>query len=178
MSTVGGRGLRATTLMSKLHTIALRHHMLPRDTNQYGTVFGGVILSAIDQAGFIEARKHGLHRWVTVSIGPVVFKAPVHVGDVVSFQTHTISTGTTSVKVDVVVDAERFTSGDVVRVTEATLVMVAVNAAGHPIPFNSPPSVALPELDSVRTDRDNATRAKRSTRRAKFAAPRRGGKGR
>ncbi len=123
-----------------LHT-ALRVVMMPRDTNQYGTIFGGVILSYIDQAGFIEARRHGQHRWVTVSIEAVQFTAPVFMGDVVSLMTCTESTGTSSVKVRVRVDAERYHTGKPVTVTEATLSMVSVDAAGRPIPFSSPPSV-------------------------------------
>ena len=124
-----------------LHT-ALRIVMMPRDTNQYGTIFGGVILSYIDQAGFIEARRHGQHRWVTVSIEAVEFRAPVFTGDVVSLLTRTESTGSTSVKVRVRVDAERYDTGDTLTVTEARLTMVSVNAQGRPIPFSSPPSVA------------------------------------
>lgn len=125
---------------------ALRVMMLPADTNQYGTVFGGVILSRIDQAGFIEARRHGIHRWVTASIDHVDFKAAVHVGDVVDFRTRTVRTGRSSVKVEVEVEAQRYATGDRVLVTSATLTMVAVNAAGRSIPFNSPPSVSLPNL--------------------------------
>ncbi len=45
-------------------SIALSVIMMPRDSNVYGTIFGGIILSYIDQAGFVEARKHGNHRWV------------------------------------------------------------------------------------------------------------------
>ncbi len=122
--------------------------MMPRDTNQYGTIFGGVILSYIDQAGFIEARRHGQHRWLTVSIEAVQFRAPVFTGDVVSLLTCTDQTGTSSVKVRVRVDAERYDTGDSVTVTEARLTMVSVNIHGKPIPFNSPPSVvaASPEL--------------------------------
>ncbi len=123
-----------------LHT-ALRIVMMPRDTNQYGTIFGGVILSYIDQAGFIEARRHGQHRWVTVSIEAVEFRAPVFTGDVVSLLTRTESTGSTSVKVRVRVDAERYDTGDTLTVTEARLTMVSVNAQGRPIPFSSSPSV-------------------------------------
>ncbi|MCA9291800.1 MAG: acyl-CoA thioesterase [Phycisphaerales bacterium] len=121
--------------------VALRVVMMPRDTNSYGTIFGGVILSYIDQAGFIEARKHGTHRWVTASIDRVDFVAAVHTGDVVTFFTSVERFGRTSIAVKVAVDADRFLSGDVVRVTEAQLTMVAVNAAGKPIPFNSPPTV-------------------------------------
>ncbi len=123
-----------------LHT-ALRVVMMPRDTNQYGTIFGGVILSYIDQAGFIEARRHGQHRWVTVSIETVQFTAPVFMGDVVSLLTCTESTGTSSVKVRIRVDAERYDTGESVTVTEAKLSMVSVDATGRPIPFDSPPSV-------------------------------------
>ncbi len=123
-----------------LHS-ALRVVMMPRDTNQYGTIFGGVILSSIDQAGFIEARRHGQHRWVTVSIEAVQFTAPVFMGDVVSLLTCTESTGTRSVKVRVRVDSERYDTGAPVTVTEAKLTMVSVDAEGRPIPFDSPPSV-------------------------------------
>jgi acyl-CoA thioesterase YciA len=125
----------------KLHT-ALRVVMMPRDANQYGSIFGGVILSYIDQAGFIEARRHGVHRWVTVSIDKVEFHAPVQVGDVVSFLTATERTGTSSVQVRVRVEAERYSTGDIIHVTEARMTMVSVNAACRPIPFNSPPTVA------------------------------------
>jgi len=131
-----------------LHT-ALRVVMMPRDTNQYGTIFGGVILSYIDQAGFIEARRHGQHRWVTVAIEAVKFTAPVFMGDVVSLLTCTESTGTSSVKVRIRVDAERYDTGESVTVTEAKLSMVSVDARGRPIPFRSPPSVETRTVEGL-----------------------------
>jgi len=121
--------------------LALRVVTMPRDTNAYGTIFGGVILSYIDQAGFVEARHHGVHRWVTASIDRVDFKAPVHLGDIVNFYTRTIRTGRTSVTVCVEVEAERYTGGRLVPVTSATMAMVCVDAEGSPIPFDSPPTV-------------------------------------
>lgn len=117
---------------------------MPRDTNQYGTIFGGVILSYIDQAGFIEARHHGCHRWVTASIERVDFRAPVLLGDALNLYTHAIRLGEKSVTVAVDVEAERYITDDTVPVTSATITMVAINAAGHPIPFRSPPSVDPP----------------------------------
>ncbi len=114
---------------------------LPRDTNHYGTIFGGVILSSIDQAGFVEARRHGAHRWVTVAIDRVEFKKPVLVGDIINLYTTTIRTGTTSVTVQVDVEAERYATGDTVPVTTAAMTLVAVDATGKPIPFTSPPSM-------------------------------------
>jgi acyl-CoA thioesterase YciA len=129
---------------------ALRVVMMPRDANNYGSIFGGVILSYIDQAGYIEARKHGVHPWVTASLERVDFRAPVHVGDVVSFLTRTEKTGSSSVKVEVRVEAERFTTGDAVLVTDAHMTMVAVNAAGKAIPFNSSPTLGPETLPGAR----------------------------
>ena len=124
--------------------LALRVIAMPKDTNQYGTIFGGVILSYIDQAGFIEARRHGAHRWVTAAMDRVDFTAPVMVGDVVNFYARCDRFGAKSVTVRVEVEAERYLTGDHVPVTSATLTMVAVNAAGRPIPFNTPPTVTEP----------------------------------
>ncbi len=121
--------------------LALRVVTMPRDTNQYGTIFGGVILSYIDQAGFVEARTHGTHRWVTASMDRVDFTSPVHLGDVVNFYTRTVREGTTSVTVEVEVEAERSEQSEHVPVTTATITLVAVDGAGKPIPFRAPPSV-------------------------------------
>lgn len=114
---------------------------MPEDTNQYGTIFGGVILSYIDQAGFVEARRHGVHKWVTVAMDRVEFKQPVHLGDVVAFYAQTVRAGTTSVTIRIDVEAERYTNGETVAVTEASITLVSVNAEGKPIPFRSAPSV-------------------------------------
>lgn len=121
--------------------VALRIVTLPRDTNPYGTIFGGVILSYIDQAGFVEARRHGAHRWVTVAIDRVEFKEPVQVGDTVTFYTSTIRTGTTSVTVRVDVEAERYQTGQTVAVTEASMTLVAVGPDCRPVPFRAPATV-------------------------------------
>ena len=126
-------------------SVALRSLTSPKDTNHEGSVFGGVLLSLIDQAGYIEARRHGRHRWVTVAIQTVEFHKPVWVGDVVTLWTRTKKTGTTSVTVEIRVDAERYASGDLVQVTESTVTLVATNASGQPIPFrNSPSRVDIP----------------------------------
>lgn len=104
---------------------AIRVLMMPRDTNAHGTIFGGVILSYIDQAGAIEARRQGLQYMVTVSMDKVVFHEPVFVGDLVSFWTETLRIGTTSITTRVVVEAIR--AGDPaerVTVTEAQVVYV------------------------------------------------------
>lgn len=117
---------------------AIRVIMLPRDTNELGTIFGGVILGYIDLAAAVEARRHGPHRFVTVAMKEVAFVAPVHVGDLVSFYARTVRVGRTSVTLHVDVEARRRREpGKAVRVTHADIVYVAVDAAGRPIPVRS-----------------------------------------
>ncbi|MDG2031819.1 MAG: acyl-CoA thioesterase [Phycisphaerales bacterium] len=120
--------------MDEDYTTALRIMMMPRDTNHAGTIFGGVILSHIDQAGYVEARQHGNNRWVTVAIDRVEFHAPVFVGDIVAFMTKTARVGRTSVTVDVQVIAERRMSDEKIHVTTAHMVMVSVDEEGRPTP--------------------------------------------
>ena len=109
---------------------AIRITLLPRDTNSQGTVFGGIILSYIDMAGAIEAhRRTRMERFVTVAMREVIFHKPVLVGDLVSFYSETVRIGTTSITVRVVVETERVgISSEPVRVTEAEVVYVAVDA--------------------------------------------------
>ena len=119
---------------------AIRVLLLPKDTNAYGTIFGGVILSHIDLASAIEARRAGPHRFVTKAMREVEFHEPVFVGDIVSFFTETVRIGRTSVTVRVLVEAERWGAlptegrGERIKVTEAEVVFVAVNAEGRPVP--------------------------------------------
>ncbi|HYF01366.1 MAG TPA: hotdog domain-containing protein [Planctomycetota bacterium] len=117
---------------------AIRVVLLPRDTNAQGSIFGGVILSHLDLAGAVEARKNGHRNFVTVLMRQVEFKQPVFTGDVVSFYTSTLKLGTTSVTVRVDVEAQRQSDPSrTVHVTEAEIVYVAVDAQGRPIPVKS-----------------------------------------
>src|SRR3984957_10810482 len=119
---------------------AIRITMLPKDTNAYGTIFGGVILSYIDLAGGIECRRQCPKKFVTKAMHEVVFVAPVHLGDLVTFYTRTVKVGATSITVDVQVEVERLGisgSKEIVRVTEAEVIYVAVGDDGKPIPVNS-----------------------------------------
>ena len=121
---------------SKEYKPALRFMPMPRDTNVYGTIFGGVILSWIDQAGFVEARRHAKCRWVTASIERVDFRSPVNVGDLVRLLTRPRRNGTSSLEVEVKVEAERWDDGETAEVTTARLTMVAVDEHGRPFPWN------------------------------------------
>jgi acyl-CoA thioesterase YciA len=113
------------------HYLAIKVVMMPPDTNPYGTIFGGVILSYIDQAGAVgadhEIRQRGWpdQRIVTVAMDSVEFHRPVFVGDIVSFWTKLVRVGNTSITMHVDVDADR--KGEVVHLTEAKVTYVAVD---------------------------------------------------
>ena len=118
-------------------TVGIRVVMHPRDTNPMGTIFGGVILSHLDVAGAIEARRHSDKRFVTKIMQNVNFVAPVHLGDVVTFYTRTLRIGNTSVTVEIEVEAERLGphgNRQAVRVTTAEVVYVAIDENGKPTP--------------------------------------------
>ena len=131
---------------------AIKVILLPKDTNAMGTIFGGVILSHIDLASAVEARKVAAHRYVTKAMHEVEFHAPVFLGDIVSFYTETVRVGRTSITVRVSVEAERWGTppispgatghGERVKVTEAEVVLVAINDRGLPIPIRPEPMQA------------------------------------
>ena len=130
---------------------AIKVAMLPKDTNAHGTIFGGVILSNIDLASGVEAFKVAPHLYVTRAMREVEFHEPVFTGDVVSFFTETVRVGRTSVTVRVEVEAERWGwdaarrgigRGERVKVTEAEVILVAVDDQGRPVPIRPEPETA------------------------------------
>ncbi|HBS29450.1 MAG TPA: acyl-CoA thioesterase [Phycisphaerales bacterium] len=109
--------------------------MMPRDTNPQGTIFGGVILSLIDQAAWIEALRQCNRRYVTVAMDSVEFHHPVLVGDILSLWATTERVGRTSMRVKVEVRAMRPDAGTDISVTTAFVVFVAVDEQGRPTPI-------------------------------------------
>jgi acyl-CoA thioesterase YciA len=123
-------------ILPKWSEPAIRVLMMPRDTNAQGTIFGGVILSYIDQAGAIEARRQGSNVMVTVAMDQIVFHQPVFVGDLISFWCETLRIGTTSITVKVTVEATRYNDpNNKVLVTEAQVVYVNLGENRKPTPI-------------------------------------------
>jgi acyl-CoA thioesterase YciA len=126
--------------VSDIRHAAIRVLMMPRDTNPAGTIFGGVILSYLDQAGAEETRRHGADQVVTVSMKEVVFHEPVYVGDLVSFYTSLVRIGRTSITVRVEVEASRRRNrNERVQVTEAEITYVNLDDDGRPAPISGSP---------------------------------------
>ncbi len=111
---------------------ALRVMPMPADLNAEGDVFGGWIMSQVDIAGAIAAGRRAKGRIATVAVNSFVFKQPVYKADVVSFFAEVVRVGRTSITVNVEVYAQRRpeTEEITVKVTEATLTYVALNADG------------------------------------------------
>lgn len=122
--------------------LAIKVVMMPHDTNPYGTIFGGVILSHVDLGGAVGAH-HVIraNHWpeqplVSVGMKSVEFHRPVLVGDTVSFWTRLVRVGTTSITMHVDVEADR--RGEIIHLTEAEVTYVAVNLEGderRPVPI-------------------------------------------
>jgi acyl-CoA thioesterase YciA len=111
---------------------SIRVVMMPKDTNAHGTIFGGVILSYIDQAAAVEAKRNGGGFIVTVAMREVVFHGPVNVGDLVSFYTRLVRIGKTSITVAVEVRAQSQDADR--RVTEAEVTFVNLDENRKPLP--------------------------------------------
>jgi acyl-CoA thioesterase YciA len=112
----------------------LRIVPMPADTNAHGTIFGGWVMAQVDIAGSIPAWERAQGPVVTVAVNSFVFKEPVFVGDIVSFYGKVLKVGRTSITVDVEVYAQRGRTGtkQIVKVTEAQLTYVAVDAQRQP----------------------------------------------
>src|SRR5512144_1233202 len=126
-------GAVAEPRMNSTPEPSIRVIMMPKDTNAHGTIFGGVILSYIDQAAAVEARRHGADFLVTVAMREVVFHEPVYVGDLVSFYTRLVRIGNTSITIGVEVFAQRNEGGrERVKVTEAEVTYVNLDKNRRP----------------------------------------------
>jgi acyl-CoA thioesterase YciA len=111
---------------------AVRVVAMPADTNPYGDIFGGWLMSMMDSAAGSVASRHSHGRAVTIAMEGMTFHRPVFVGDEVSVYATLIATGRTSMKI--AVEAWRRARHDEssYKVTEATFIFVAVGEDRQP----------------------------------------------
>ncbi|WP_022683240.1 acyl-CoA thioesterase [Sphingobium bisphenolivorans] len=121
---------------------AVRVIAMPADTNPYGDIFGGWLMSLMDSAAGSVAARHSKGRAVTIAVEGMAFLRPVVVGDEVSVFATLKSVGRTSMKIDV--EAWRRTRHDdrSYRVTQATFTFVAIGEDRQPrsVPPFTPPA--------------------------------------
>jgi acyl-CoA thioesterase YciA len=106
---------------------------MPADTNPFGDIFGGWLLSQMDLAGGVHSYKYIRSRVVTVGIDAMTFYKPVFVGDEVSMYTEIIKTGKTSITVKIESWAFRRDGANYVKVTEGLFTYVRINNNREPI---------------------------------------------
>jgi len=106
---------------------------MPADCSQSGDIFGGWVMAQVDLAGAVLPARYVNGRIATVAVNEFIFKQPVKVGDILSFFSSVTRIGNTSITVKVEVFAERFSmQGTYLKVTEANLTYVAIDAHGKP----------------------------------------------
>jgi acyl-CoA thioesterase YciA len=114
----------------------LRVMPMPSDANLYGDVFGGWIMAQVDIAGALTASRYANGRVATVAVNSFLFKHPVFVGDRLSFYSHIVKVGRTSITINVEVYAERNRlQAETVKVTEAVVTYVATDNERKPRPI-------------------------------------------
>ena len=125
--------IMAPPALSDGSQLVLRVMPLPADVNANGDIFGGWIMAQVDLAGAVLPARIARGRIATVAVNQFVFKQPVSMGDLLSFYARVTRIGKTSVSVHVEVYAERNPANlQVVKVTQADLTYVAIDANGKP----------------------------------------------
>jgi acyl-CoA thioesterase YciA len=115
---------------------AIRVTAMPADTNAYGDIFGGWLLSVMDSAAGLTAARRAKGRAVTVAMDGMVFHQPVKVGDEVSVYTNILRVGRTSMVIEVEALRRERHSEEAIKVTEAKFTFVAIDDQGKPRPVD------------------------------------------
>jgi len=125
---------------------AIRVTAMPSDTNPYGDIFGGWLMSQMDLAAASVASRHSGGRAVTIAVDAMTFHRPVFVGDEVSVFGRLVHVGRSSMKVDV--ETWRRARGEQSheKVTQASFTFVAVDDQRRPRPAPPLPSPATASI--------------------------------
>ena len=108
-------------------------HVLPPDTNTYGTLFGGALMAHIDDVAAIAAVRHCRKPVVTASTDSVDFLTPVKEGDSICVEAFVTWTHQTSMEVFVKVVTEKLLTAERIVCATAFLTFVAIDKNGRPV---------------------------------------------
>jgi acyl-CoA thioesterase YciA len=114
--------------------LTLRTLAMPADANAAGDIFGGWVMAQMDLACGIRAAERARGRVVTAAVQEMAFAMPVKIGDTLCVYTEIARVGRTSMTLKVETWAQRYLTHVMEKVTEATFVMVALDAQGRPTP--------------------------------------------
>ena len=113
-------------------TVLTKTVAMPADTNPNGDIFGGWLLSQMDVAGGILAKKIAKGRVATVAIEGMKFLLPVKVGDTVTCYGSILKTGNSSISINLRVTAQGLESIQPQDVTNGTFIYEAIDLDGKP----------------------------------------------
>lgn len=131
--------------------VTMTQLMGPSDANLMGSVFGGIVLAAVDKIAYVCATRHAGHACVTASFDQVDFRSPVRVGEIVTLHASVNTVGRTSMEVGVRVTAESAEGGGERHTNSCYVTMVAVDDEGRPVPV---PHLRLRDPEELRRHRD------------------------
>ncbi|WP_216828629.1 acyl-CoA thioesterase [Alkalihalobacterium elongatum] len=109
------------------------HLVLPNETNNHNTLFGGILMRNVDEVASISARLHSRTDVVTASTDSVDFLNPIYQSDAVSLESFVTWTGKTSMEIFVKIIAEDFNSGQRRMAATAFLTFVSLGNDGRPV---------------------------------------------
>lgn len=107
--------------------------MTPDMANFSGNVHGGTLLKYLDEVAYACACRYAGHYVVTLSVDQVVFRQPVHVGELVTFLAAVNYTGRTSMEIGIKVITENIQQRSVRHTNSCFFTMVALGEDGKPI---------------------------------------------
>jgi acyl-CoA hydrolase len=116
------------------HQLSMTVLMTPDMANFSGNVHGGTILKFLDQVAYACASRYAGRYVVTLSVDQVMFRQPIHVGELVHFLASVNHTGTSSMEIGIKVVAENIRSQVVRHANSCFFTMVAVGEDGKPVP--------------------------------------------
>lgn len=114
--------------------LTLQTLSMPADTNPYGDIFGGWLMSQMDIGGAILAQNIARGRVTTVAVGSMVFLRPVPVGATVSVYAEEVEVGRSSIRIMIEVWIKDHRTGEEAKVTEGEFVYVAIDDNGRTRP--------------------------------------------
>ena len=141
--------------------VTLAQLMGPQDANLQGNVHGGNIMKLMDEAGGSAAIRHAQRPVVTVVVDQVLFREPVHLGDLVTLAAELTYVGRSSMEVRLEVNAQNLLSGKVTHTNTAYFVYVALDEQGRP--------VAVPPLLLLTADEQRRWQAGRGRQALRLA---------
>ncbi len=148
---VVGSGLEDQTRTVADSQVSMTQLMAPQDANLFGSVFGGVILAAVDKIAYVCATRHACHPTVTASFDQVDFLSAIAIGEFVTLRAVVNTVGRTSMEIGVRVTAESVHGGPPRHTNSCYVTMVAIDEDGRPVPV---PRLELQTSEEFRRHRD------------------------